>query len=59
MSEVDMFSHVFYGHNISGLFFSIAGSGDESEKVNTVSIQTEEYSPELDQNLEQHLDHTG
>ena len=59
MSEVDMFSHVFYGHNISGLFFSTAGSGDEREKVttNTVSIQTD--SPELDQNQELHLDHTG
>merc|ERR1719471_2401405 len=60
MSEVDMFSHVFYGHNISGLFFSTAGSGDEREKVttDTVSIQTEEYSTELDQNQEQHLDLT-
>jgi len=60
MSEMDMFSHVFYGHNISGMFFSSAGAEDEREKVttNTVSIQTEEYSQELDQDQEEHLDHT-
>merc|ERR1711971_19176 len=56
MSEVDMFSHVFYGHNISGMFFSSAGGGEGGETVltstNTVSVQTEESPPPSPQRLE-------
>lgn len=54
MSELDMFSHVFYGHNISGMFFSSAGAGTEVVATNTVSIQTEEKSVKLDQSQEEH-----
>ena len=46
MSETDMFAHVFYGHNISGMFFSSAGGGEGGEKdltpSKTVSVQTED-----------------
>ena len=47
MSEVDMFSHVFYGHNISGMFFSSAGGEEEGAETDrssskTVSVQTED-----------------
>lgn len=46
MSETDMFAHVFYGHNISGMFFSSSGGGEGGEidltSSNTVSVQTED-----------------
>ena len=42
MSELDMFSHVFYGHKISGMFFSSAGEEKDPTSTNTASVQTEE-----------------
>jgi len=46
MSEVDMLSHVFYDHKISGIFSSVGGENVRKNDVttSTVSIQTGENS---------------
>ena len=46
MSEVDMISHVFYDHKISGIFSSVGGENVRKNDVttSTVSIQTGENS---------------
>jgi len=68
MSEVDMISHVFYDHKISGIFSSVGGENVRKNDVttSTVGIQTGENSIlaptnvlQREQEHEQERDHRG